>query len=150
MKYNVITFKTKFGWISAFEQSRKIHQIKFKKTKKYNTSTILKKFKLNFYKFYSHKIKTINSPYKMIGSKIQKKIWGEIKKIHYGKTKTYGEIAKKLNTSPRLVGKICGQNKLLLIIPCHRVVKTNGGLGGFSAKGGIKLKKRLIDFENKF
>ena len=43
--------------------------------------------------------------------------------------------------------KICSQNNLLLLIPCHRVVKSDGGLGGFSAKGGIKLKKKLLEFE---
>ena len=81
------------------------------------------------------------------GSNLQKKIWGELKKIPYGKTKTYGEIAKKLNTSPRYVGNVCGQNKHLLIIPCHRVVRSDGSLGGFSGLGGIKLKSKLINME---
>ena len=78
---------------------------------------------------------------------IQKKIWAELKKIKKGKTKSYGKIAKKYNLSPRHVGKICGQNKLLLLVPCHRVIRTDGSLGGFTSSGGIKLKKRLLDFE---
>ena len=78
---------------------------------------------------------------------IQKNVWNEISKIKYGKTKTYGEIAKKFKLSPRHVGKICGQNKLLLMIPCHRVVCSNGSMGGYSGKGGIKLKKKLLEFE---
>jgi len=45
------------------------------------------------------------------------------------------------------VGKICGQNKSVLAIPCHRVIKSNGALGGFSGQGGIILKKKLLDFE---
>ena len=57
------------------------------------------------------------------------------------------EIAKKLNTSPRYVGNVCGQNKLLLVIPCHRVVKSDGSLGGFSGLGGLKLKKILLNLE---
>ena len=70
-----------------------------------------------------------------------------MKKIKLGQTKTYGEIAKKNKLSPRHVGKICGQTNLMLIIPCHRVVKSDGSLGGFSSPGGIGLKKKLLNFE---
>ena len=71
----------------------------------------------------------------------------KLKNIKFGKTKTYGEIAKKYKLSPRHVGKICSQNKLLLLVPCHRVIRTDGSLGGFTSIGGIKLKKKLLDFE---
>ena len=77
----------------------------------------------------------------------KKKIWKELSKIKYGKVSTYGEIAKKVGTSPRYVGNVCGQNKLLLIIPCHRIIRSDGKLGGFSGRGGIKLKKRLLNLE---
>ena len=70
-----------------------------------------------------------------------------IRKINFGKTKTYGEIAKKYKLSPRHVGKICGQNKIVLGIPCHRVIRSDGSLGGFSSRGGINLKKKLLKFE---
>ena len=84
------------------------------------------------------------------GNSIQKKVWRELKNIKFGKTKTYGEIAKKYKLSPRHVGKICGQNKLLLLIPCHRVIRADGSLGGFTSLGGIKLKKKLLDFERSY
>ena len=87
------------------------------------------------------------APYKIKGNRVQQSIWNELKKIKKGQTKSYGEIAKKYRLSPRYVGKICGQNKLLLLIPCHRVIKTDGSLGGFSSMGGIKLKKKLLEFE---
>ena len=83
------------------------------------------------------------------GSKLQINIWKELIKIPYGKTKSYGEIAKIVKTSPRYVGNVCGQNKHLLIVPCHRVYKnTDGSLGGFSSRGGLSLKKRLLSMEN--
>ncbi len=78
---------------------------------------------------------------------MQKKIWNELKKIRRGKTRTYGEIAKKLRISPRYVGRVCGENKHVIVIPCHRVIRSDGSMGGFSAKGGIKLKKKLLRFE---
>ena len=83
----------------------------------------------------------------MQGTKLQIKIWKELQKITYGKTKSYGDIAKIVNTSPRYVGNVCAQNKHLLIIPCHRVIRSNGHLGGFSGLGGLKLKKRLLQME---
>ncbi len=57
------------------------------------------------------------------------------------------KLLKNLKISPRYVGKVCGQNKHILVIPCHRVVRSDGSLAGFSARGGIKLKKKLIQFE---
>ena len=76
--------------------------------------------------------------------KIERK---ELKKIKVGNTTAYGKIAKKYKLSPRHVGKICGQNKLLLLIPCHRVIRSDGGLGGFTSIGGVYLKQKLLKFE---
>ena len=83
----------------------------------------------------------------MNGNKVQIKVWNDLKKIKPGNTKSYGQIARKYKLSPRHVGKICGQNKLLLLVPCHRVIRTDGTLGGFTSSGGIKLKKKLLEFE---
>ena len=79
---------------------------------------------------------------------MQKKIWNILKKIPKGKTLSYGKIAKKLKVSPRYVGKVCGQNKHVLAIPCHRIIKSDGSLGGFSSIGGVSLKQKLLDFES--
>ena len=84
----------------------------------------------------------------MEGSSLQIRIWKELIIIPYGKTKSYGEIAKIVKTSPRYVGNVCGQNKHLIIVPCHRVIRTDGSLGGFSSRGGLSLKKRLLNMEN--
>ena len=143
-----ISIKTRFGWISAYENEGKIFEIKFGKSIKQKKSKILKSLKKKLLKFFNKKITTIKVPHKLVGNQIQKKVWTELKKIKCGKTKTYGKIAKKYKLSPRHVGKICGQNKLLLLVPCHRVIKSNGDLGGFSGLGGVSLKKKLLNFEN--
>ena len=143
-----ISIKTKFGWISAFEEKGKIVRVDFSKHKNKSVSKNLKKFRSSLNDFLKGKSKFIKSNFLIKGSPIQKKVWRELKNIKFGKTKTYGEIAKITKLSPRSVGKICGQNKLLLIIPCHRVIRKDGKLGGFSARGGIKLKKKLLKFEN--
>ena len=142
-----ISIKTKFGWISAFEKEKKIFMIKFGKVKKQTHSKILKTFKKNLLRFFNKQISNIKAPYEIKGNKIQKNVWAELKKIKPGHTKSYGEIAKKQKLSPRYIGKICGQNKLLLAVPCHRVIRSDGSLGGFSSVGGINLKKKLLRFE---
>ena len=144
---NQISTKTRFGWISIFESQGKIFKIKFGNLRIQSKSKVLKKFNKKLLKFFNKKISNVNAPHRMTGSPTQIKVWNELKKIKFGKTTTYGKIAKKYKLSPRHVGKICGQNNLLLMVPCHRVIKSNGSLGGFTSAGGIKLKKKLLDFE---
>ena len=145
---NTISFSTKFGWISATELNNEITSIQFNRLKKKGvTSPNLRKLRENISAYFQGKTSELKAPIRTNGNSNQKKIWSELKKIKKGKTKNYGEIAKKLKISPRYVGKVCGQNKHVLVIPCHRVIKSDGSLAGFSAKGGIKLKKMLLDFE---
>ena len=144
---NQISTKTRLGWISAFENQGKIFKIKFGHLKKQTKSKTLEIFSKKLLKFFNKKITNIEVPHEMIGNQMQKKIWNELKKIKVGNTTTYGKIAKKYKLSPRHVGKICSQNKLVLLVPCHRVIKTDGGLGGFTSPGGIKLKKKILGFE---
>ena len=145
---NTISFKSKFGWISASEKNNKILSVSFVKTNNKGKSILLNKLKKNLINYFFKKTKKINSNILLEGSKLQIKIWKELIKIPYGKTKSYGEIAKIVKTSPRYVGNVCGQNKHLLIVPCHRVIRTDGSLGGFSSRGGLSLKKRLLSMEN--
>jgi methylated-DNA-[protein]-cysteine S-methyltransferase len=66
--------------------------------------------------------------------------------VPYGETRTYGDVAADLDTSPVAVGQACGRNPIPLVVPCHRVVGANS-LGGFSADGGPELKRRLLERE---
>jgi methylated-DNA-[protein]-cysteine S-methyltransferase len=81
------------------------------------------------------------------GTLFQKKVWSVLVKIPYGQTRSYKEIAQAIGHPKafRAVGNTNSQNSIPLIIPCHRVVESNGGLGGFGH--GVKIKKRLLDFE---
>ena len=142
-----ISIKTRFGWISAFEEKGRIVKVTFGKTRKKSISNNLRKFRNSLNNFTTGKSKSIKSNLLIKGNPVQKKVWRELKNIKFGKTKTYGEIAKKFKLSPRHVGKICGQNKIVLAIPCHRVIRSDGGMGGFSSIGGVTLKKKLLDFE---
>jgi len=144
---NIICFKTKFGWINASEKNCFILSISFGKKKNQGSSKTLINLKQQIKNYLLGQ--NINYKFKiqLNGTKLQKKIWKQLQKIPYGETRSYGEIAKKIKTSPRYVGNVCGQNKHLLIIPCHRVVRSDGNLGGFSGTGGVRLKAKLIKLE---
>ena len=93
-------------------------------------------------------IKTINKR-KCFGTKFQLAVWTEIAKITPGTTKTYSEIAKLLRKpkSARAVANACGKNPYPGPIPCHRVIRSDGSLGGYSGLGGIKTKQKLLERE---
>jgi len=83
------------------------------------------------------------------GTKFQLKVWNYLKKIPRGKVKTYKEIAIAIKKpkSSRAVANACGKNPLPITLPCHRVIKSDGSIGGYSGVGGIKLKKKLLKKE---
>ena len=83
------------------------------------------------------------------GTKFQKLVWNEIAKIPKGKILTYEQLALKINRplSTRAVANACGKNPYVPEIPCHRVVRKDGTLGGYSAKGGINRKKKMLENE---
>ena len=86
---------------------------------------------------------------KLNGTKFQISVWKEIKKIPKGQTKSYKDIALALKKpkSSRAVANACGKNPLLIEIPCHRVIRSDGKLGGYSGKGGINQKRKLLKEE---
>ncbi len=84
------------------------------------------------------------------GTDFQRRVWRELSKISYGQLCTYKDIAKAIGNekASRAVGMANSKNPIPLIIPCHRVIGTNGKLTGFAH--GIAIKKRLINFEQRF
>ena len=86
---------------------------------------------------------------KLKGTQFQLKVWNYLKKIPYGKVKTYSEVAKSIGKplAVRAVANAIGKNPLAPQIPCHRVIRSDGSLGGYSGKGGVKTKGLLLKKE---
>ena len=83
------------------------------------------------------------------GTKFQKKVWNYLKTIRKGSVKTYKQVAIAINSpkSARAVANAVGKNPFAPKIPCHRVIRSDGSLGGYSGKGGVKTKKLLLKRE---
>ena len=87
---------------------------------------------------------------KLEGTHFQISVWKELLKIPAGQTKTYKDIAIAIGkpNSSRAVANACAQNPYAPEVPCHRVIRSDGSLGGYSADGGIKRKQKLLDIES--
>ena len=86
---------------------------------------------------------------KLKGTKFQVKVWSYLMKIPKGTVKTYLDVAKAIDKPRafRAVANAIGKNPFPPIIPCHRVIRSDGSLGGYSGKGGIKKKRKLLEIE---
>ena len=80
------------------------------------------------------------------GTNHQKNVWAAICAIPFGGLRTYGNLAAEIGSSARAVGTACGRNPIPIIVPCHRIVSVGGG-GGYSGRGGIQTKLRLLKLE---
>jgi methylated-DNA-[protein]-cysteine S-methyltransferase len=99
--------------------------------------------------YFAGKRRRFDLPITLEGTEFQKQVWRTLAKIPSGKTMSYGEIAATIKRpkAVRAVGSAVGRNKICLLIPCHRVIASDGSLSGFSA--GLERKKKLLDLEHR-
>ena len=95
--------------------------------------------------YFDQKLKKFDIPVHIEGSEFSLKVFKEMSRIPYGKTKSYKQVAEKIKQpkSARTVGRVSGSNKIPIIIPCHRIVGSNGELVGYSGGGGLLFKSYL-------
>jgi methylated-DNA-[protein]-cysteine S-methyltransferase len=96
--------------------------------------------------YFARKLKTFDLPMQMKGSDFQRRVWKRMNRIPYGERVTYGMVARELESGPRAVGMACGTNPIPIIVPCHRILGSNG-LGGYSGGAGLETKRQLLRLE---
>ena len=79
------------------------------------------------------------------GTDFERAVWAKLREIPYGETRSYGEIARKLGSVARAVGRANGRNQISIIVPCHRVIGADGSLTGYA--GGLEAKRALLEHE---
>lgn len=104
---------------------------------------------LQLEEYFAGKRTKFSLPIHLEGTEFQKKVWEELRKIPYGETRSYGEIAQAVNSpnASRAVGGANHRNPILVIVPCHRVIGANGALVGFGA--GLPMKEKLLNLEHR-
>ena len=97
--------------------------------------------------YFAGELTTFDLPLAPLGSEFQQRVWAALQEIPYGGTESYGELADRIGSpgGARAVGLANGKNPIGIIIPCHRVVGSNGSLTGYG--GGLDRKRQLLDLE---
>jgi AraC family transcriptional regulator of adaptative response/methylated-DNA-[protein]-cysteine methyltransferase len=97
--------------------------------------------------YFAGTVREFQTPLMTPGTKWEKSVWGKLSEIPYGATRSYGEIAEDLGKpgASRAVGLANGRNRIAIVVPCHRVINSTGGLHGYG--GGIERKRWLLEHE---
>lgn len=147
----IYTYQTKIGPITIHESNQKVTKILINEINPQNTgeSNLTKQAIEEINEYLDHKRTEFTIPLDPQGTDHQIKVWNELKKIPYSETRTYKELATSLGNpnASRAIGSACSKNPIMIIVPCHRVIGTNGKLTGYA--GGIGVKEKLIELETK-
>jgi len=103
-----------------------------------------------FHEYFQGKRNAFSLPLQVQGTEFEKKVWGALQEIPYGTTQSYGDIARKIGHEKafRAVGNANNKNRIAIIIPCHRVIGSDGSLTGYAS--GLWRKEWLLDHEKKY
>lgn len=147
---NKTVIDSPIGKIAIFAENEKIIRLELKTEQKADsvkTEKVLAEAEKQLFEYFSGERKIFELEYEFSGTEFQKSVWNELLKIPFGKTKTYGEIAKEIGNpkAGRAVGSACNKNPLPIIVPCHRVIGANGKLTGFAC--GTKTKEWFLGHE---
>lgn len=152
MNENIYFHKTPFGWIKITADDTAVLSIDFVKNAGRNpekTSPIIIEAVKQIDEYSAGSRKVFKIATRASGTEFQKKIWNAISKIPYGKTASYGEVAAAAGSprAARAAGGACNKNPLPIIVPCHRVIGSDGSLVGFG--GGLDQKMKFLEHEKK-
>jgi len=111
---------------------------------------LFREVKSQLHSYFESKLTHFAIPLVFLGTDFQRKVWNALLEIPYGETRTYGEIATRIQnpTAVRAVGAAIGKNPFAILVPCHRVIGRSGDLTGFA--GGLKAKALLLNLERGF
>ncbi|HZS83119.1 MAG TPA: methylated-DNA--[protein]-cysteine S-methyltransferase [Stellaceae bacterium] len=97
--------------------------------------------------YFAGRLREFDLPLQLTGSRFCQKVWAAMRRIPYGETRSYGEIAHEVDGAPRAVGGACGKNPIAIIVPCHRILAADRQIGGYSGGEGPATKRRLLALE---
>jgi len=139
--------ETPVGALTVFEDDGAIVAVEWGRAPRPAKTLLLKEAAAQLDAYFSGRLKDFDLPLKPAGTRFEQAVWSRLRKIPYGKTKTYGELAAQVHSSARAVGVACAGNPIPIIIPCHRVVGADGALTGYSGGEGVATKVLLLKLE---
>lgn len=154
MKY-WFTYSTRIGAISIKEENDAIVGLGFDRNEsyedwKYQETELLSEAAAQVLDYLAGKRQTFTVAVRTHGTPFQEKVWEKLREIPYGETRTYGQLAAAAGSpkGARAAGMACHCNPVMILIPCHRIIGSNGSLTGFG--GGLAAKKELLAVEGQY
>lgn len=142
----IAEIETWLGRLAIHEDDGAITQLHWNGTARQEETPLLKEACAQVSAYMDGKLKKFDLPLAPKGGELHQGVFRAMLAIRYGETRTYGDLARELNTYGQPVGQACGANPIPIIIPCHRILSANG-LGGFSGAGGTETKIALLKME---
>ena len=137
------------GPLSIEEENGALVRVRWKKARSETPTPLLEEAARQVRAYFARERRDFDLPLRPEGSAFEHQVWEAMQRIPYGETRSYGEIAKETGAMPQEVGEACATNPLPIIIPCHRILAGGGKLGGYSGKGGLETKTRLLVHEGR-
>jgi methylated-DNA-[protein]-cysteine S-methyltransferase len=144
-----ITVASPIGHLSVEEDDGALVAVHWRKARHQSPTPLLEDAARQLTAYFARERRDFDLPLKPEGSAFEQQVWAAMQRIPYGETRSYGEIANETGGMPQEVGSACGSNPLPILIPCHRVLAGGGKLGGYSGKGGLETKTRLLVLEGR-
>lgn len=143
------TIDSPTGPLTITASDKAITGIQFEADSGSNPNVITQMAAVQLSEYFQGNRVTFELPLEVSGTKFQESVWGELLKIPSGETVSYAYVAQKIGKpkAARAVGGAVGANPIPIIIPCHRVMASNGAITGYSGGNGIKTKQKLLDHE---
>ena len=143
------TIDSPTGPLTITASEKAITEIRFEADSGSNPNVITQMAAVQLSEYFQGNRVTFELPLEVSGTKFQESVWGELLKIPSGETVSYAYVAQKIGKpkAARAVGGAVGANPIPIVIPCHRVMASNGAITGYSGGNGIQTKQKLLDHE---
>lgn len=142
-----LAFNSPIGPLTVFEEDGAIVAVEWGWPPENEETPLLLAARDQLEAYFEGRRRDFDLPLAPRGTDFQRKVWRALAAIPAGQVKTYGQLAAELGTSPRALGGACGRNPIPVIVPCHRVLAADGGLGGYSGMDGTDTKRFLLTLE---
>ncbi len=142
-----LSLHSPIGDLTFFEHNKVLVAVEWGWGPNQSSSPFLENVKKQVLSYFNGENKKLFIKTMVFENDLENRVYKIMLDIPYGKTITYGEVAKLAKTGPRVVGRICGKNPIPVVIPCHRVMGANEKLTGYSGEGGLDTKVALLTLE---
>lgn len=141
------TVETPLGWVTLVASGDALTGLRWGRSERDDASALPDEAAAQLASYFTGGRRSFDLPVAPVGTVHDRAVWQAMRDIPPGGTRSYGDVARTVGSSPRAVGGACGRNPLPIVVPCHRIVRAGGALGDYSAPGGRQTKRFLLALE---